>query len=152
MLNEVARNIEVIDQPEITTNAKAPRILMAEDNAINQKTAMHLLGKLGFHADVVADGLKAVQALKEFDYDLVLMDCMMPGMDGYEATAAIRNRASNVINHNVPIIAVTANAMEGDRKKCLEAGMDDYLAKPLNKTALAEMLDKWLLSGEKQGD
>ena len=122
----------------------AVRILMAEDNPINQKTALHLLKNLGYKADVATDGLKTVRALEIAEYDLVLMDCMMPEMSGYEATEVIRDVTSHVLNHGVPIIAVTANVMDGDREKCLQCGMDDYLAKPLTKKALSEMLDKWL--------
>jgi len=136
-------NMETAGQPEAAPDDTGPRILLAEDNAINQKIIFNLLKNLGYQADVVADGVKAVRALEIFNYDLVLMDCMMPEMNGYEATGVIRDRSSSVINHNVPIIAVTANALDGDREKCLYAGMDDYLAKPLNKKALADMLAKW---------
>jgi CheY-like chemotaxis protein len=119
------------------------RILLAEDNVINQKVAQSILGKLGYKADIAANGLEAVQALETAEYDIVLMDCMMPELDGFEATAVIRDPASKVLNHRVPIIAMTANAMQGDREHCLDAGMDDYLAKPVKKDELAALLEKW---------
>jgi CheY-like chemotaxis protein len=103
-----------------------------------------MLGNLGYKADVVADGREAVRALELIDYNLVLMDCMMPEMDGFEATALIRDPASHVLNHRVTIIAMTANAMQGDREKCLAAGMDDYLSKPVKKGDLAEVIEKYL--------
>ncbi|MFZ4537359.1 response regulator [Propionivibrio sp.] len=102
-----------------------------------------LLNKLGYKVDVVASGLEAVHALELIDYGLVLMDCQMPEMDGFEATAMIRNADSKVLNHDVPIIAMTSNAMTGDREKCIGVGMDDYLAKPVKKDELAEAIAKW---------
>ena len=120
------------------------RILVAEDNATNQLVALGILKKLGLSADAVANGTEAAKALEAIAYDLVLMDCQMPEMDGYEAAAHIRDPQSGVHNHDIPIIAMTANAMAGDREKCLEAGMNDYLAKPVEPQALAKMLEKWL--------
>ncbi|MDD2367585.1 MAG: response regulator [Desulfuromonadaceae bacterium] len=119
------------------------RILLAEDNVINQKVAQNILGKMGYKADVVANGLEAVNALQLINYDLVFMDCQMPEMDGYEATAVIRDPASKVLNHKVPVIAMTANAMKGDREYCIEAGMDDYLAKPVKKEELLLLFERW---------
>jgi CheY-like chemotaxis protein/anti-sigma regulatory factor (Ser/Thr protein kinase) len=120
------------------------RILLAEDNVINQKVAQSILSKLNCKSDIVANGLEAVRALELINYDLVLMDCQMPEMDGFEATAVIRDPKSKVLNHKVPVIAMTANAMKGDHEACLEAGMDDYLSKPVRKEELAETLEKWL--------
>ena len=114
------------------------RVLVAEDNIVNQKVASKLLEKFGCRVDVAANGEEAVRMAEDLPYALILMDCQMPEMDGYEATAAIRK-----MEKDTPIIALTANAMEGDREKCLAAGMDDYLPKPINPEALNEMLDKW---------
>ena len=120
------------------------RILVAEDNATNQIVALKMLEKLGYRADAVADGVEAIAALESIPYDLVMMDCQMPQMDGYEATNSIRSGSSKVLNHKVPVVAMTANAMKGDREKCLEAGMDDYLSKPIEPAAMAAVLERWL--------
>ena len=127
------------------------RILLAEDNFTNQQVALAILKKLGLSADAVANGIEAVNALQTIPYDLVLMDCQMPEMDGYEATTRIRDPKSRVRNHDVPIIAMTANAMQGDREKCLEAGMNDYIPKPVQPQTLAEVLNKWLPEEENEG-
>ncbi|MDI6451897.1 response regulator, partial [Anaerobaca lacustris] len=109
-----------------------------------QQVATRLLRKLGLKADAVANGIEAIRSLEMIDYDLVLMDVQMPEMDGLEATRKIRDPQSAVRRHDIPIIAMTANAMQGDREKCLDAGMNDYLAKPVNPRALAEVLTRWL--------
>ena len=123
---------------------RSARILLAEDNVINQKIAQSLLAKLGRRADVVVNGREALRALELINYDIVLMDCQMPEMDGFQATGAIRDPKSQVLNHRVPIIALTANAVQGDREQCIAAGMDDYLSKPVKKDELAGILTKWL--------
>jgi signal transduction histidine kinase/CheY-like chemotaxis protein len=115
------------------------RILVAEDNAVNRKIAVRLLESLGYEAEVAHDGLAAVAAVKSGNFDLVLMDWQMPIMDGLQATAAIRAEG-----RQLPIVALTANAMEGDRERCLAAGMNDYLAKPLGIEALGAMLERLL--------
>jgi PAS domain S-box-containing protein len=120
------------------------RILLAEDNVINQRVALGILKRLGLRADTVASGAEAVAALETRSYDLVLMDVQMPEMDGFEATRRIRNSQSAVPNHQIPVIAMTAHTMTGDRERCLEAGMDDYVSKPVTPRALAEVLGKWL--------
>ena len=121
------------------------RILMAEDNSMNQKIALAMLTKLGYHADVVEHGRAAVEALKTNTYDLILMDCQMPEMDGYEATHIIRT--DNTLPNDIAIIAVTANAMKGDREKCIAAGMSDYISKPVKVDILKEMLERYLSHG-----
>ena len=120
------------------------RILLAEDNIINQQVAVGLLRRLGLRADAVANGVEAIRALETLPYDLVLMDMQMPVMDGVEATRQIRHPRSTVRNRKVPIIAMTANAMQSDRDECLDAGMNDYLSKPVSPQALADALDRWL--------
>jgi len=119
------------------------RILLAEDNVVNQKVALKILEKMGYRADVVGDGLQAVEALRARSYDLVLMDVQMPDVDGMEATRRVRETGSGVLNPRVPIVALTAHAMAGDRQKCLDAGMDDYLAKPIKSAELAAILARW---------
>jgi two-component system sensor histidine kinase/response regulator len=117
------------------------KILLVEDNITNQKVALMVMKKNGYRADAVNNGREALAALKRKRYDLVLMDVQMPEMDGFAATRAIRS--SGEVYHNVPVIAMTANAMKGDREKCLEAGMDDYLPKPIVPQHLFDMLAKW---------
>ena len=126
----------------------AARILVAEDNPVNQTVAAALLKKLGYRADLVANGHEALEALSRTAYDLVLMDCQMPHLDGFEATRQIRDPASTVLRHDLPVIAMTANALTGDRERCLEAGMNDYLAKPVKPEALDKMLATWLHTGD----
>jgi CheY-like chemotaxis protein len=134
-----------VAEPTIPENDKQKiRILVAEDNPVNQKVAQAMLRKMGLRADVVADGQEAVNALQTVPYDLVLMDCQMPEMDGLEATLCIRQEGSKALNPRIPIIAMTASTMQGDREKCIQAGMNDFIAKPVQIRELAEILARWL--------
>ena len=117
------------------------RILVVEDNITNQKVALAILTKLGYRVDIAENGKKAISALRKVPYDLIFMDCQMPEMDGYEATRQIRKNEARAI----PIIAMTAHAMSKNREKCFEAGMSDYITKPVSAAVLAEVLKKWLV-------
>ena len=123
------------------------RILLAEDNPVNQKVAIKALEKLGYSADTANDGAQALQATRDKRYDLILMDVQMPVMDGMEATRQIRDSHSGSLNPAVTIVALTAHAMAGDKERCLNMGMDDYLAKPIKAAELQEVIAKWLSAG-----
>jgi len=124
------------------------RVLLVEDNPLNQKVAVLQLERLHCTVDLAANGLEAIEAYKRLDYDAILMDCQMPGMDGFEATRMIRTL--EVPGRRTPIIALTANAMRGDRDRCLASGMDDYLAKPVDRGALARTLKRWVQERREQ--
>jgi len=142
---EKGANDIIAAKPALSQSLKRKiHILVAEDNSVNQKVAQALLRKMGIQSDVVANGLEAVQALCSIAYDLVLMDCQMPEMDGFEATSIIRRQGPKALNPRIPIIAMTALAMQGDREKCIQAGMNDFIAKPVRQRELAVMLARWL--------
>ena len=145
----VAREAGRAAAPDATENtppswSKPPRVLVAEDDPVNQTVIARSLERAGCRADIVSDGKQALRALSKRHYDLVLMDCQMPVMDGYEATRALRRRESG--GHHTPVIAMTAHAMEGAAEDCLQAGMDDYLSKPLRRAILNEALRHWIPS------
>jgi CheY-like chemotaxis protein len=134
----------VVATPAATNAARSGRLLLVEDNPVNQKVALVNLKKLGFDVQVAGNGREALIALAGNRFDLILMDCQMPEMDGFEATRAIRQREEQSAARRVPIVALTANALEGDREQCISVGMDDYLTKPFKQEQLREVLDRWL--------
>jgi two-component system, sensor histidine kinase and response regulator len=136
---------------EMTQNSdhKSKLILIAEDNPVNQMLAQLHLDKLGYKSHTVSNGQEAVDAVAQMNYDIILMDCQMPEMDGYDATKAIRKQEITLARRPIIIIAMTANAMKGDEEKCLSVGMNDYLSKPINRQKLGEMLEKWLPENKK---
>jgi len=139
-----------ISRPLITRHTIAEarrhqfRILVAEDNPINQFLIGEILQRLGFRSHVVSNGREVLEALAAEDFDLVLMDCQMPEMDGFLATALLRDPSSSVRRHDIPVIALTANAFKEDRERCLAVGMDDHLPKPIQPEELIAALEKWL--------
>ncbi|MGH1484683.1 MAG: response regulator [Cellvibrionaceae bacterium] len=145
-VSEVQEETTPVPGESCTTESSTARLLLVEDNIINQEVAKGILAGLGYSADVANNGLEAISALnnspKSAPYDLILMDCQMPEMDGYEATHAIRSGRAR--DPNIPIIAMTANAMKGDKEKCLAAGMSDYLSKPIDPEKLNTCLQQWL--------
>jgi signal transduction histidine kinase/ActR/RegA family two-component response regulator len=130
------------EETAIAAVRAAWRVLVVEDNPVNQMVAMRALVTLGYLADVVSGGEAALEAMEHCRFDLILMDCQMPGMDGYAAAAEIRRREGG--RRRIPIVAMTANSIDGDRERCMTAGMDDYLSKPIRLAALGKMLEYWL--------
>ncbi len=137
--------LQRLGNPQMRDDKK--RILVAEDNSTNQFALLKILEKMGYRADGVADGKEVLDALRLLPYDLVLMDCQMPQMDGFEATRKLRILEAPY--RRIPVIAITANAIKGDREKCLAAGMNDYLSKPVHRKQLAAMLERWLPDASK---
>jgi len=152
LMDECRRSAQVLPEkkPGATKRFEGDRILLVDDNEINLLVAEGLLGKHGLKPVKAISGETALELCKENEYDLVFMDCMMPGIDGYEATEAIRND-SDSLNRDTPIVALTANAMKGDKEKCLDAGMSDYLSKPLRQEELEAVLDRWLANTRDSG-
>ena len=127
------------------------RILVVEDNATNQFVAQCMLKEFGIRADITANGEEAIKALATLSYDLVFMDCQMPVLDGYDTTKRIRDTHSNVLDHNIPIIAMTANVLQGDKEKCFRAGMNDFIPKPVKSDRVLQILQQWLPKSDKTG-
>ncbi|MEP6886311.1 MAG: response regulator [Gammaproteobacteria bacterium] len=120
------------------------RVLLIEDNFVNQRVAVYMLRKLGHQVDVAMHGREAIDILSKERYDLVLMDCQMPEMDGFEATRVIRDHTSAVLDHAVPVVAMTASSFPEDRSRALLCGMNDFVPKPVDRAVLAATLEKWL--------
>jgi CheY-like chemotaxis protein len=130
---------------DYTMRYQGGRVLLVDDNSLNLGVAQRVLNSLGIDSVVASNGKEAIQILKEQSLNAVFMDCQMPIMDGYQATKLIRSGQSGALNSQIPIIAMTAHALTGDKEKCLQAGMDDYLSKPVTKDNWITILDKWLV-------
>ena len=138
-------------RPEKPSTTRKLRILLAEDSLVNQKVVLGILAKYGHHVDVVENGLEALEVLGRDQYDLVLMDVQMPKLDGLEATKRIRQQAEPS-GHHIPIIAMTAHAMKGDRERCLAAGMDDYVPKPVREQRLIDAIEQAITADGNEPD
>jgi CheY-like chemotaxis protein len=138
-------SVERVDVPlkEICAAVRS-RLLLVEDNFVNQRVALYMLAKLGHQVDVAHDGREALERLRNQRYALILMDCQMPEMDGFEATKLIRDPNSGVLDPQVPIVAMTAHSFPDDRARSLACGMNDFLSKPVDQSTLSAMITKWL--------
>jgi CheY-like chemotaxis protein len=144
---EAAALVEATGPVEVAAAAGAgarAQLLLVEDNFVNQRVALYMLAKLKYQVDVVTTGVEALERLGKTRYQLILMDCQMPEMDGFEATRRIRDRTSAVLDHEVPIVAMTANAFPEDRVRAIAAGMNDFLSKPVDQSTLSAVIEKWL--------
>jgi CheY-like chemotaxis protein len=142
--DEVCESTDVATKENRVVQLNA-RVLLVEDNPINQMVAQKMLEKVGLKAVLANNGVEALKVLKEQSFDLVLMDCQMPEMDGFDATREIRNLDIRTLyDQPLPVVAMTANVMSGDRERCLEVGMDDYIGKPVQRDHLEAVLRKWL--------
>jgi PAS domain S-box-containing protein len=146
-----ARGVPFVAAAPVVPAGSRARVLVAEDNVVNQKVARRMLEKLGCRVDVAGNGREAVEMLELLPYDLVFMDCQMPEVDGYRATAILREREQERGAPRIPVVAMTANTMQGDRDRCLAAGMDDYVAKPVRVEDLTAVLDRWSASAPPAG-
>jgi CheY-like chemotaxis protein len=142
-----AHSEEVVSAPTSDNTEQTARILIAEDNIVNQTLARRMVEKLGYKADVVANGIEALDALELIEYDLILMDCQMPEMDGYQATQMIRKNEAG--KAHLPIVAMTANALDGEKERCLATGMDDYITKPVQIHDLMKIIQRLIGSTTK---
>ena len=131
-----------------TDRFASARVLFVEDNRVNQAVGKAMFERIGCRIEIAQNGAEAVEAFAQGQFDLILMDCQMPEMDGYEATKCIRGRENELSLRRTPITALTANAMEGDREKCLAAGMDDYLPKPFRFEQLLATMERWVDDGK----
>jgi CheY-like chemotaxis protein len=139
--SEIFRSAPLIQENDLPLKASKLKILIAEDNPINQKVVLHQLRSFGYDADVVGNGREVLNLLECIHYDIILMDCQMPEIDGYETTRVIRQLDSE--KSKIVIMAMTANAMKEDRDRCIDCGMDDYLSKPIRKEDIAQKLADW---------
>jgi CheY-like chemotaxis protein len=136
------RTLAEDERGEPDPSRRQARVLVVEDNAANLKLTVRLVERLGYRADIASNGAEAISMIEQFEYDAVLMDCQMPEMDGYEATKEIRKTETS--RRHLPIVAMTADALSGDRERCLAAGMDDYISKPVKLHVVAAVLGRWL--------